>query len=117
VVVHRDKQRCKSGIHGDALDGREEMYSIEHGDSSPLQQYIDLGDHIHCSSSYVSDDGWRMIDPQLVEIPTVVPDGWCLVMSTGDYLSWVSMDELLVKTFGLTKAYATFQSYNYCIYL
>jgi hypothetical protein len=60
----------------------------------------------------VSDDGWRMIDPQLVEIPTVVPDGWCPVMSTCDYLPWVSMDEILVKSFGLTKAYATFQSYS-----
>jgi hypothetical protein len=102
-----------SGIQGDALDGREEMYSVEHGDSSPLQQYTDLGDHLHRRSSCVSDYGWRMIDPQLVEIPTVVPDGWCSVMSTGDYLPWVSMDELLVKTFGLTKAYATFQSYSW----
>jgi hypothetical protein len=102
-----------NGIQGDALNGREEMYSVEHGDSSPLQQYTDLGDHLHRSNNYVSDDGWRMIDPQLVEIPTVVPDGWCLVMNTGDYLSWVPMDELLVKTFGLTKAYATFQSYSW----
>jgi hypothetical protein len=23
-------------IQGDALDGREDMYSVEHGDSSPL---------------------------------------------------------------------------------
>jgi hypothetical protein len=89
------------------------MYLVEHGDSSPLQQYTDLGDHLHCSSSCVSDDGWRMIDPQLVEVPTVVPDGWCSMMSTCDYLPWVSMDELLVKSFGLTKAYNTFQSYNW----
>jgi hypothetical protein len=46
-----------------------------------------------------------------VEIPTVVPDGWCSVMSTGDYLPWVLVDELLVKSLGLTKAYDTFQSY------
>jgi hypothetical protein len=54
-----------------------------------------------------------MIDPQLVEIPTIVPNGWCSMMSTGDYLPWVSMDEILVKTFGLTKEYATFQSYSW----
>ena len=35
------------------------------------------------------------------------------VMSTGDYLPWVSVDELLVKSLGLTKAYDTFQSYNW----
>jgi hypothetical protein len=100
-----------SGIHGDALDCKEEMYLVEHGDSSLLQQYTDLGDHLHRSSSCVSDDGWRMIDPQFVEIPIVIADGWCSVMSTGDYLPWVLVDELLVKSWGLTKAYDTFQSY------
>jgi hypothetical protein len=49
-----------------------------------------------------------MIDPQFVEIPIVVPDGWCSVMSIGDYLPWVLVDELLVKSLGLTKAYDTF---------
>jgi hypothetical protein len=94
------------------LEEHEEMYLVEHGDSSPLQQYTDLGDHLHCSSNCVSDDGWRMIDPQFVEIPNVVPDGWCSVMSTDDYLPWVSVDKILVKSLGLTKAYDTFQSYS-----
>ena len=106
-----------SGIQGDALDGREKMYSVEHGDSSPLQQCIDLGDHLHHSSNCVSDDGWRMIDPQFVEIPTVVPNGWCSVMSTGDYLPWMSVDEILLKSLGLTKSYDTFQSYSWFRYL
>jgi hypothetical protein len=35
------------------------------------------------------------------------------MMSTSDYLPWVSMDELLVKSFGMTKAYDTFQSYSW----
>jgi hypothetical protein len=48
-----------------------------------------------------------------VEVPTVVPDGWCSVMSAGNYLPWVSMDELLVKSFGLTKAYDNFNSYSW----
>jgi hypothetical protein len=56
----------------------------------------------------VSDEGWRIIDPQLVEAPTVIPDDWCLVMSTGIYLPWVPMDEVLVKSFGLNNAYDTF---------
>jgi hypothetical protein len=97
-----------NGIQGNTLDCKEEMYLVEHGDSSPLQQYIELGNHLHRNNNCMSDDGWRMIDPQLVEIPIVVPDGWCSVMSTDDYLPWVSMDELLVKSFGLTKAYDTF---------
>ena len=53
----------------------------------------------------------RSTDPQFVEIPIVVADGWCSVMSTGDYLPWVLVDKLLVKSLGLTKAYDTFQSY------
>jgi hypothetical protein len=95
------------------MEEHEEMYLVEHGDFSPLQQYTDLRDHLHCSSSCVSDDGWRMIDPQFVEIPTVVPDGWCSVMSTEGYLPWVPVDELLVKSMGLTKAYDTSQSYSW----
>ena len=50
-----------NGIQGDALECREETYLVEHGDfrgerSSPLQQYMDLGDHILSSSSHMSDD-------------------------------------------------------------
>ena len=67
-----------------------------------------MGDNLHHSSNCMIDDGWRMIDLQLVVVPTVVHDGLFSVMSTGDYLPWVSMDELLVKSFGLTKAYDTF---------
>jgi hypothetical protein len=102
-----------SGIQGDALDCKAEMYLVEHGDSSPLQHYTDMGFHLHRSSSCVSDYGWRMIDPQLAEVPTVVPNGWCSVMSTNDYLPWVSMDEIFVKSFGLTKEYDTFKSYSW----
>jgi hypothetical protein len=60
----------------------------------------------------MSDDGLRVIDQQFVELPTVVPDSWSLVMSTNDYSPWVWVDELLVKSLGLTKAYDTFQSYR-----
>ena len=66
-----------------------------------------MGDNLHRSSNCMIDDGWRKIDLQLVVVPTVVHDGWCSVMSTGDYLPWVLMDELLVKSFRLTKAYDT----------
>jgi hypothetical protein len=78
-----------------------------------LKQYTDLGDHLHHRNSCVSDDGWRMIDSQLVEVPTIVLNGWCSVISTSGYLPWVSMDEILVKSFGLTKEYDTFQSYSW----
>jgi hypothetical protein len=63
----------------------------------------------------MSDDGWRIIDLQLVEVPTIVPYGWCSVMSTKDYLPWVSMDELLVNSFGLNKAYDTFKSCSFIV--
>jgi hypothetical protein len=41
-----------------------------------------------------------------VELSTVVPDSWSL----GDYSPWVLVDEILVQSWGLTKAYDTFQS-------
>jgi hypothetical protein len=46
-----------SGIQGDALGCREETYLVEHGDSSPLRQHMDLGDHPLSSNNYLSDDG------------------------------------------------------------
>jgi hypothetical protein len=33
-------------------------------------------------------------------------------MITGEYLPWVPVDELLVESLGLSKAYDTFQSYS-----
>ena len=51
IVVSQRHTEVYSGIQGDTLDGREEMYSVEHGDSSPLQQYTDVGDHLHRRSN------------------------------------------------------------------
>jgi hypothetical protein len=59
---HMMMREMYSGIHGDALDGREETHLVEHGYSFPLQQHIVLGDHLHNSSNYLSDDGGRVID-------------------------------------------------------
>ena len=81
---------------------------MEHGYASPLQQHIVLRDHLHSSSNYRSDDGWRVIDQHFVELPPVVPNGWGSVMTTCEYLSWVPVDELLVESLGLTKVYDTF---------
>jgi hypothetical protein len=85
---------------------------VEHEDSSPFQQYIVMGDHLHSSSNYMSDDGGRVIDQQVVELLTVVPNGWSLVMSIDDYSPWVPVDEILVKSLGLTKAYDISQVYR-----
>jgi hypothetical protein len=44
TVVSDSSQRhveMYSGIQVDALDCREETHLVEHGDSSPLQQWID----------------------------------------------------------------------------
>jgi hypothetical protein len=96
----------------DALDCREETHLVEHGDPSPLQQHIVLRDHLHSSNIYRSDDGGRVMDQHFVELPLVVSDGWGSVMTTGEYLPWVPVDELLVESLGLTKVYDTFQSYS-----
>jgi hypothetical protein len=42
----------------------------------------------------------------------VVLDDWDSVMTTGEHLSWIPMDELLVESLGLTKACDTSQSYS-----
>jgi hypothetical protein len=43
-----------------------------------------------------------------MELSTIVPDDWSLETSMDDYSPWVLVDELLVKSLGLTKAYDTF---------
>jgi hypothetical protein len=48
----------------------------------------------------------------LEELLPVVLDGWDSVMTIGEQLSWILMDELLVESLGLTKARDTFQSYS-----
>jgi hypothetical protein len=50
-----------------------------------------------------------VIDQQFVELSIVVPDSWIL----GDYSPWALVDEILVQSWGLTKAYDTFQSYSW----
>jgi hypothetical protein len=106
---HMMMREMYSGIQGDTLDGREETHLVEHGHLSPLQQHIVMGDHLHNSNNYLTDDGGRVIDQQFVELSTVVPDSWSL----GDYSPWVLVDDLLVQSWGLTKAYDTFQSYSW----
>jgi len=68
-----------SGIHRGVLVCRKETHLVEHGDVSPLQQHIVLGDHLHSSNNHRGDDDWDS------------------VMTTGEYLSWISVDELLVE--------------------
>jgi hypothetical protein len=91
---HMMMREMYSGIQGDTLDCREETHLVEHGDSSPLQQRIVLGHHLHSSNSYLSDDGGRVIDQQFVELSTVVPDS----CSLDNYSPWVPVDELLVQS-------------------
>jgi hypothetical protein len=117
TVVSNSSQRhveVYSGIQRVALDCREETYLVEHGDSSPLQQCLEIGEisNLHRISICMSDDGWRVVDQQFEELPPVVPDDWGPVMTTSEYLPWVPVDELSVESLGLTKAYGTFQSYS-----
>jgi hypothetical protein len=44
--------------------------------------------------------------------PRLYLDDWGLVMTTCKYLPWVPVDEPLVESLELTKAYDTFQSYS-----
>jgi hypothetical protein len=60
----------------------------------------------------MGDERWRLVDQQLEELLPVVLDDWDSVMTTGEYLPWIPMDELLVESLGLTKACDIFQSYS-----
>jgi hypothetical protein len=100
------------GIQRGIVPCREETHLGEHADVTPLQQHLVMRDHLHHISSCMGDERWRLVEQQLEELLPVVLDGWDSVMTTGEYLSWIPMDELLVESLGLTKACDTFQSYS-----
>jgi hypothetical protein len=91
---------------------REETHLGEYADVTHLQQHIVVGDHLHHFSSCVRDETGRLVDQQSDGLLPVVLDGWDSVMTTGEHLSWIPMEELLVKSLGLTKACDTSQSYS-----
>ena len=63
-----------------------------------------MRDHFHHFSNCMGDERWRLVEQQLEELLPVVLDDWDSVMTTDKHLSWIPMDELLVKSLGLTKA-------------
>jgi hypothetical protein len=91
---------------------REETHLGELADVTPLQQHLVMRDHLHHISSCMGDERWRLDEQQLEELLPVILDGWDSVMTTGEHLSWIPMDELLVESLGLTKACDAFQSYS-----
>jgi hypothetical protein len=100
------------GIQRGIVTCREETHLGEHADATPLQQYLVMRDHFHHISSCMGDESWRLVEPQLEKLIPVALDGRDSMMTIGEYLSWASMDELLVESLGLTKACETFQSYS-----
>jgi hypothetical protein len=115
-TVMSDRSQRYAKIYGGSRRGivpcREETHSGEYGDVTPLQQHIVVGDHLHHFSRCMVDERWRFVDQQSEGLLLVVLDGWDSVMTTGELLSWIPMNELLVKSFGLTKACDTSQSYS-----
>jgi hypothetical protein len=100
------------GIQRGIVPCREETHLGEHADVTPWQQHLVMRDHFHHFSSCMGDERWRLVEQQLEELLPVVLDGWDSVMTTGEHLSWISMDELLVESWGLTEVCDTFQSYS-----
>jgi hypothetical protein len=98
------------GIQRGIAPCREETHLGEHAYVTPLQQHLVMRDHLHHISSCMGDERWRLVEQQLEELLPIVLDGWYSVITTGEYLSWIPMDELLVESLGLTKACDTFQS-------
>jgi hypothetical protein len=108
---HRDAE-IYGGIRRGIVPCREETHSGEYGDVTPLQQHIVVGNHLHHFNSCMVDERWRLVDQQSKGLLPVVLDGGESVMTTGEHLSWKTMDELLVESWGLTKACDAFQSYS-----
>jgi hypothetical protein len=100
------------GIQRGVLPGREETHLGEYAGATPLQQHMIMRPHLHHFSSCLGEGRWRVVYQQLEELLLIVPDDWGLVMTTGEQLSWIPMDELLVESLGLTKACDAFQSYS-----
>jgi hypothetical protein len=63
-----------------------------------------MREHLHRINNCMGGEGWRLVDQQLEELLSVVLDGWDSMMTTGKYLSWIPIDELLVESWGLAKA-------------
>jgi hypothetical protein len=100
------------GIQRGVLLSREETHSGEHVDTTPLKQHMDMRDHLHHINSCMRDERWRLVDQQLGELLLVVLDDWSLVRATGEQLSRVQIDVLLVKSLILTEADGIFHPYN-----
>ena len=100
------------GIQRGVLPCREETHLGEHVEATPLQQHMVMRYHLHHFSSCVGDRRWSLVYQQLGELLLVVPDDWGLVRATGEQLSGVQVDVLLVESLGLTKASVTFKRYS-----
>jgi hypothetical protein len=115
TVMHDSSQRhaeMYGGIQRGVLPGREETHLWEHAGATPLQQHMIMRPHLHHFSSCLGEGRWRVVYQQLEELLLIVPDDRGLVMTTGEQLSWIPMDEILVESLGLTKACDAFQSYS-----
>jgi hypothetical protein len=91
---------------------REDTHLGEYVDVTHLQQHIVVGDHLHHFSSCMRDERGRLVDQQSDGLLLVVLDGWDSVMTTGEHLSWIPMEGILVESLGLTKACDTCHSYS-----
>jgi len=92
-----------SGIHRDVLPCREVTHLREHADATSWRKHIVMRPHLHHFNSSMGDERWILVYQQIEELRLVVPDDWGLVMTTGEQLSQVPIDVLLVESFGLTK--------------
>jgi hypothetical protein len=98
TVMHDSSQRhveMYGGIQRGVLPGREETHLWEHAGATRLQQHMIMRPHLHHFGSCLGEGRWRVVYQQLEELLPIVPDDRGLVMTTGEQLSWIPMDELL----------------------
>jgi hypothetical protein len=100
------------GIQRGVLPCREETHLGEHANANPSRQHMVMRSYLHRFRSCMGDGRWRLVYQQLEELLLVVPDDWSLEMATGEQLSGVQVDVLLVESLGLTEEGGIFQPYS-----
>jgi hypothetical protein len=115
IVVKNSSQghaKMYGGIQRVVLPCREETHLGEHADATPWQQHIVIIPHLHHFSSGMREERWILVHQQIEESRLVVLDDWGLVMTTGEQLSWVLVDVVLVESLGVNNTGGIFQSYG-----
>jgi hypothetical protein len=115
-TVISDSSQVHAKMYGEIQRGvlpcREETHLGKHVEATPLQQHVVMRSPLHHLSSCMGDERWKLVYQKLEEVLPIVLDDWGFVMATGEQLSGVQVDVLLVESLGLIEVGSIFQPYS-----